>query len=229
MKGWAKVCKNFYMWDYANNYNCYLLPSNSFNVFQDNIKFAVECGVQFYFTQASHDSRQPVFEELREYLTASLMWDANIDYAAYIDDFFINYYKDAAPGVRKYFESLRDYYAYLEQSQGLAGGIFTNLRKAEYWPKNLVDTWMGYINEAYEAIEPLKTKDVDMYNKLYDRICKESLSVRFMLIDLHSSYYSATELLEMKYAWKADATRLKIGNLREELSITSLYTEWGIN
>ena len=228
MRGWAKVCKNFYMWDYANNYNCYMIGSNSFNVFQDNIKFAVECGVQFYFTQASHDSRQPVFEELREYLTANLMWDCNLDYAYYIDDFFNNFYKDSAVAMKKYFDSFRDYYSYLEQTQKLAGGIFTNLRKAEFWPRNLLDKWMGYIDEAYESIEHLKTKDVALYNKLHDRINKESLSIRFLLIDLHGGTYNDAELLEMKYAFKDDATKLKIGNVRESTSITELYKEWGI-
>ncbi len=228
MRGWGKVCKNFYMWDYANNYNCYLIGSNSFNVFQDNIQFAVDCGVQFYFTQASHDSRQPVFEELREYLTANLMWDCNIDYASYIDDFFINYYKDSAQAMKKYFDAFRDYYAYLEETQSLSGNIFHVLRNANYWPKHLLDKWMEYIDEAYESIEHLKTTDIDLYNKLHNRINKESLSIRFLLIDLHAGSYSEQQLLDMKYAWKDDATTCKIANLRENTPITELYKEWGI-
>ena len=228
MKGWSRVCKNFYMWDYAHNFSCYLINNNAFNVLQDNIKFAVECGVQFYFTQASHDSRAPIFEELREYLTASLMWDANIDYAAYIDDFFAHYYKDAAPAMRKYFEGLRDWYAYLEETEGLTGFIFTQLKKANYWPKAVLDKWMTYIDEAYASIEYLKNSDKELYDKLYLRINKESLSIRFMLIELHGNSYNDVELREMKYAWKDDATLNKIANTGEGRSVTGLYADWGI-
>ena len=229
LQGWAAVTDNLYMWDYANNFNCYMINSNTFNVLKENMEFALECNVKFYFTQAAHDSRQPVFEELREFLTAQLMWDINQDYLTLINDFFSFYYKDAAPGVRKYFDGLRDWYQYLTEEKGVYGGIFQNLRKAEYWPKTKLEEWLGYLNEAYAAIEPIKETDITLYNSLYDRINKESLSVRFLLIDCYSSQYNSEELKQMRLDWKADAVRLKIANLSEGNPLSSsLFSEWGI-
>ncbi|GHV00718.1 hypothetical protein FACS1894211_08700 [Clostridia bacterium] len=227
-RGWSAVTNQIHVWNYAANFRNYFVPFNSFNTMQDNYKFALECSAVGFLDQAIYDSFSSGFEALRIWLESKLMWDVNESFNALVDAFFTQYYKDAAPGVRKYFDSLRSWYAYLENEKSISGAIFADLDKAEYWPKNKLDQWQGYLGEAYAAIEPLKTSDPLLYKTLFLRIQKESLSIRYLLIALYGNLYSQQTLLQMKLDFKADALTHKISHISESVLISDVYVRWGI-
>ncbi len=81
---------------------------------------------------------------------------------------------------------------------------------------------MSLIEQALQSIEPLKESNPEQYAKLHDRITIESIQFRYILIELYSSKYSATELLEMKQDFKADYNRLGF------TPNNTLWIKWGI-
>ena len=86
-----------------------------------------------------------------------------------------------------------------------------------------------YENPNLGAIEEYKTTVPARYGKLYDRICLESLAVRFLIIDLYGSQvYTAPELYAEKVAFKADCARLNYTKYSENRLITALWAEWKI-
>ncbi|MGD9496513.1 MAG: DUF4838 domain-containing protein [Armatimonadota bacterium] len=59
---------------------------------------------------------------LNFYLAAKLMWDADADVAAILDDYFTGMYGPAAPPMREYFETIRD----LARQRYLKGELFAD-------------------------------------------------------------------------------------------------------
>ena len=67
----------------------------------------------------------------------------------------------------------------------------------------MLNEWLGYIDEAYESISHLEVSDPGLYKLLKDRITLESISPRYMIIELYSVYYSAEEYQEMLQSLKS--------------------------
>ena len=84
------------------------------------------------------------------------------------------------------------------------------------------------IDEAYDSIEPLKSKDTENYNKYKDKICLESLFLRHIEIEVYSSSYTDAQLLSMKKQFKSDCERLRVKKMGDGVSIENLYSAWGI-
>jgi hypothetical protein len=88
---------------------------------------------------------------------------------------------------------------------------------------------MEIIEEAYKSIEPLKTTNKAEYDRIYEAINLESMTIRYMLITFHPNFFSKTELYEMKMEWKNDATNLRITKYWEHTDISELYKMWEIS
>ena len=106
--------------------------------------------------------------------------------------------------MRKYYDALRIHYAYLAEYNNVGGWIGNRIDNAAYFPVNTLFEWVGYIDEAYKAIESLKESDTALYNQLYDRICLESLAPRYLIMSLYgeqvyaSGEFSAKKLTQEK-------------------------------
>lgn len=64
-------------------------------------------------------------------------------------------------------------------------------------------------------IKQSKASNPDMYRKLYDNICLESVFVRYALIEFCYGNYSPNELLNKKLALKEDMNRLGVNRAAE--------------
>lgn len=230
LSGWKAVSKKMYIWSYACNFNHYMVNFNNFNTMQANYKYLIERGVSYYMDQASYNTPTPCFEALRIFLMSRLMWDVDRDFNQLLDDFFTNYYKDAAPYMREYFDGIRNWYAYLETSKGLrTGSIYADIETTEFWPKAVLDMQLSTIDKAYEAIEYYKTVDPAMYEKLYSRINLESLSPRYLLCVLYENSYTPSEIKALRSAFKEDAIAHNLIRTREkESEFSQLYASWGV-
>lgn len=229
MKAWSTMAHTIYVWNYDTNYACYLANYNTFDVLQKNMQFFRDYNVQLLFNQGEHNqARGTDFTDLSIYLTSKLRWNVDADYEGLIEDFFKNYYKDAAGEMLDLFNHLRVWENYMESVLGFNGLKNNTPVQAKYWPKGVLDGFMAEIDGAYKAIEPLKERDPATYEKLYLRICAESLTFRYAIITLYPSEYTQSELLAMKLAFQADADRIGIGYFKETGTINQLYANWGI-
>lgn len=83
-------------------------------------------------------------------------------------------------------------------------------------------------DKAYENIEVYRESDRERYKQLYDRITLESIQFRYILISLYGSQYTDAELLDMKYAFKADAEHLGLRFYVENIPLEDLWKRWMI-
>ena len=116
----------------------------------------------------------------------------------------------------------------MKTEKNIRGEWFQDLLNEENFPKGYIDTMLGYFDEAYEAIEPLKNTNPTLYETLYDRICLESLTYRYLDVQIYSTYYNNQELLELRRDFKDDTMRLGVTQWYELGLITLLWEEWGL-
>lgn len=229
MKKWNTICKHIFFWPYDTNFTTYFAWHDTFNSLPELYEVMKEYGVSYIFNQGQHNvTVHTGFHFLKGYLNAKLAWDVDADYNALIDGFFTNYFKSAAEPMREYFESFRSWMQYLRDYENMPGQINYTWKK-DYVPKRVLDKWNGYIEQAYEAIKPLKSTDLEQYNTLYDRIQTESMAIRCWLIEFYGTSYDDDVLKEMQKSFKADADRLGFTRYSSDLTISEvLWTKWGL-
>ena len=108
-------------------------------------------------------------------------------------------------------------------------GKFWQYVKEDIYPVGIVEFLKGKINQAYDAIEPLKSKDVEKYNTMSDKILLESMFVRYVDIQLYgANAANDAELISIKNQFKFDCEKLRITKRGDGRNIDQLYSEWGI-
>jgi hypothetical protein len=230
VKGWGALTKNMAVWSYATNFTSNFLNFNNFNSLQENYQYFARQGTVLSMMDqgVTYDFHSPCFLDYRIYLMSKLMWNADDDVNRLTADFFNNYYRGAAKLMTKYFDEIRLRYAYIEAELGASGGIYADLEKSQFWPYGTLKQWQGYIGEALLAVEEYKTADPALYYRLEQRIARESLSVRYLLLTLYGSRYENGALYAERLAFKNDCARLAVTKLSEHTDIDSLFNLWGI-
>lgn len=231
MQEWhALVGDNVYYWFYQSYFYNYFLFYNNFESMQDNYRAAVDNGAVWMYDQSQYDNAASTgFQMLKVYLSSKLMWDVDADVAKLTEGFFDRYFKAASGTMYDLFTSIRLNYLWMAESLGVSGWIGTRINTSEYFKLNTLLEWEKLIEKAYEDIESLKISDYDSYQKVYNRINLESLSVRYLLIDLYGTQiYSTQELFEQKQQFKQDCSKLNVTRTSEGGLITKLWSEWGI-
>ena len=92
-----------------------------------------------------------------------------------------------------------NHYSVLKEKYGFAGTCYEKMDISEYWPISLLDRWLGYMEDAFKAIERYKYIDADLYETLYEHISIEKTCLQYRMIELHgSNYYKIDELVKVK-------------------------------
>jgi len=95
---WSRVADGqLYIWDYQANFTSYMLPHPNLHVFAENIRVFRRFGAVGVFEQG--DALCPIgdFVALKQYVTAHLLWNPDLDWTALRDEFLTGYYGPAAP------------------------------------------------------------------------------------------------------------------------------------
>lgn len=231
MQEWnALAGENMYYWFYQSYFYNYFLFYNNFDSMQDNYRAAVDNGAVWMYDQSQYNNAASTgFQMLKVYLSSKLMWDVNADVTALTQNFFDRYFKAASQTMYDLFTAIRLNYLWMSESQGVSGWIGTRVNTSEYFKLNTLLEWEQLIEQAYEDIAPLQISDAALYEKVHDRINLESLSVRYLLIDLYGTQlYTTQELYEQKVQFKQDCAALNITRLSEGELVTVLWSQWGI-
>ena len=110
MSGWAKICKQLYVWDYTTNFKHFPMPFPNVLALQDNIRFFRDSKVDFLFEQGAWQGYHGDFAELKTWLISKWMWNPDLPQEGLLDDFFNGYYGKGAPWVRTYFDALHSFH-----------------------------------------------------------------------------------------------------------------------
>lgn len=102
VRGWRKVTDKLLLWDYVTGFTHYHIPFPNFYSFQPNLRFYEREGIAGVFEQGNYEDSDPAFADLRAYLLAKLLWNANTDVEKTIQEFTRGYYGKAAPYVLAY-------------------------------------------------------------------------------------------------------------------------------
>lgn len=226
---WTVCTDNLVVWSYSTNFRHYLIDYPNWEMFYKQYDFYAQHNVKLLFEQGQASSGQydsTTFLSLRAFLQAELSFDSKQDYNTLVDEWFTHYFRAAKDSMYRYYSELRDLHQYNMANNGLSGGVYVDLKKAKYWPKATLLRWLDYIEEAYEDIKPLQNEQADLYERLYDRINKESLMVRYLLIELYGSSFTDEELYTAKKSFENDIYKYKIGYLSESTKMSAFFSTW---
>ncbi len=230
-EAWAACTDTIYMWTYCTNFGHYLFPYNTYDKMMENYRYFKNAGATFMFSQGQHNVTSPShFSMFKEYLTSRALFNVNDNLADITDDFFAAYFKDAQQPMRQYYDELQAHLGYLAEAYPvqLNGYIREEIASLQYWPKETLQKWMGYIDEAYASIEKYKETDKELYEVLHKHILQESIFLRYALLELHFGSYHADELNTLRRQFKSDCEMLGINNISEWVPLTTVYSRWGI-
>ena len=124
------------------------------------------------------------------------------------------------------YDETRLWYAHLT-SLGYKNAFGTDLplSKATF-PQNTVENFINMFKPAYEAIAPLKTFAPERYQILYDRILKEELAYRHILLEAYSSNMTPQQLASEREFWKTEVLRLGFNKIKEFGAIETVWANW---
>jgi hypothetical protein len=131
----------------------------------------------------------------------------------------------------RFYESYRVHAEYTVNhvySAGLA--VYMPLLDIRYWPKDILDTWHGFVEDSLSEIEVLKRVDQNLYEQYYDRITLERISLYYLMVELHQNSYGDQFVQEMKLAFKEDCTRLGVTSTAEgaQKTVDAVLKSWGV-
>jgi hypothetical protein len=187
----------------------------------------------YLFDQGQHNQNVVTdWAPLKNYLEMQLMWDVDADVESLTDNFFENYFKQAAGPMRALFEEYRLFMEYqLDKNPLVKGVCYPGLdawnTKIDLKRETLV-SWIGKIDEALAAIDGLRHTDAETYQELRKRILLESISYRHLLIEKFEKSYFDEDLLKLKLSFKEDVLMLGIRQYYSEGQVDMLFDKMGV-
>ena len=206
IEAWGSLAKSIAFWTYTENYNDYLAPRDCITPMQENYKLIASLNPIFFKEESQGVNYNGTgFMCMKYWLQYKLCWDVNRDVDALIDEYFDHYFQDAKEPMRKYYDSYTMTLRKLAEEKNYSQYDNLNILSKDKFSYGLLNGWLGYIDEAYKAIEYLKDEDEALYNKLKKRIAIESVTVNYSLISLYGNNFSTEALREKVTAFKADS------------------------
>ena len=233
LKGWYDLFEtkgaedNIVIWTYSLPVLGYFAPQNNFGMYFEHYKTMSDMGVNFIFDQAVYDSGIPCFEQLKIYTQAKAMYRSDLSYNDLAYDFIEHYYGEASEGIKEYYNFIRSYYKYLEETQSFMGGIWTDTTLENLWTMEVLNEMMAIFEKCFAQIEGLKTTDPDRYEVLNSRIKREQLTPQYLLF----SYYLDVLPQDKKEAYWYDLNtytkKFEIVSTRESGNdVEKLISDW---
>lgn len=109
IKGWTRISKNLYVWDYITNFGAYVLPYPNLDGMFASIQWLAGFpSIKGYFAQGSMASIGAEFACLRQWVGARLLWNPSQDRRKLVAEFVKGYYGDAAPYISEHIKLIHE-------------------------------------------------------------------------------------------------------------------------
>lgn len=232
LKKWGAVCENVAVWLYEVHFENFFYPYCSWQTIADNARFCFENNANYFFNQDQFNIDSPLgFTDLKLYLNAKMSFNTSYNQLDYVKKYFKYSYGEAGDAMYRLYREVQIYYEELHRVYPSVadGSLKEKIANKRYWPKPLLEYWLGIIDEAYEDIAELALTDPSLYKECYDKINLESLPYRYMLCSLYESEYSEEEIFDLRTAFKKDCDYFGIDRTKEATpDLESIYKSWGI-
>ena len=232
-KGWDSLSKEMSLYLYSTNYKYFLTPTAFFEQLQGMYQLGAKGDGYFVFDlgQRLQSGGVTAWHVFKSYLISKLSWNVNLDIGELTKQFFKGYFGESADAMMKFYTSYRVHAEYTVNHVYAAGtSVYMPMNDVRYWPKNILDQWNGYVEEALSDIEVLKRVNPIAYQQYYDRITLERISLYYLMVELHQNSYSDDFVWQMKLAFKEDCARLGVTVTGElaKLTIDAVLSSWGM-
>lgn len=216
---WSALCQNFGYWGYSTNYANYMVLYNSFTASQNTYRTILDnMNPRWIFDQGQHNNgNSTVFTHFKMYLQSQWQWDVNRDYYSLKKNFFKTYFGAGATAMETFYDQYTTHMHFIQEEYNVGKGVFENVVKGEYFSYNMLMQWMNLLDEAYKAIEVHKDNPA-LYEKMYNHINLEGLSIKFLILKLYQGRLSMAELNEMKTQFNQELRMHGVTNFGTETS-----------
>ena len=146
LRAWSKICgrDQLFIWDYATNFGNYPQPLCNIRSIRPNLRTFVQNGVIGIFEQGCYNTTGGSFAELKAYLMARFLWNADYDYEVALTEYLDGVYGPAAPAIRRYIDLFQDNVA----QKNLHAHIFDRTWSAAYLSSEIIDRADELLDEA---------------------------------------------------------------------------------
>ncbi len=180
------------------NINCVgygWLPFNDLLTMGGNYQMVAERGYIGYVEEGGTAYEYPCMQKLKNYISSQLWWDADsgsVDELAY--EFIDFYYAPVAEEFKAYYRALKQFQIYQVEKLNLRVVIMnSSYGNAEYWPYDFLMEFDEMVEGMLKKIESLKTVDMELYQKYFDRINVEKVWLNFALCNYYKQYFSDSD------------------------------------
>ncbi len=106
LRGWSKVCRRLYVWDYVTDFSHYQLPLPNIPVLGPNLALLARSHVKGVFEEGAPDTKGAEMSELKAWVLAKLLWNPALDAEALVKEFLDGYYGPAGAKIGAWLEDL---------------------------------------------------------------------------------------------------------------------------
>lgn len=222
LRRWRVLCKKLCVWIYQTNFYHFLAPYDWFPTTQENYRFCRDLNVHLLYDEGQYGQiNASALNELKTFLTARLMWDADADQELWTNRFIHAYYGAAAPLVRKYYDEVLENNARWHKEVGIGAEwyIYFKILRKDVWHECDLRRWQDYFRQAIEEIEA-SNEDADRKRELCRRVQLEALAPRYLLTALYDTSY------EERKAFLEELNRLEVRSVTEWKTVDKFSEEW---
>lgn len=191
---WADITDRLMTWEYRICYSAYYRFFDNFGTMQDESIQYCKDGVANMMLQYTTGSKHASMSDLNVYLNSKILWNVYADQQKLIDNFMNAYYKTGAPYVKEYLDVMRSHLAAInaESAGGFHMGMYDNdtpsYGTARTWNKAVLEKALGLLEKASATYDVIQ--DVEQRERLKNRVLRESVCLRYIILDNYESYYN---------------------------------------
>jgi len=150
VRKWGELTDKLFVWDYLTNFHNYLQPMPNLHVMQEDMQFFAENNVVGMYMQSVYGAgAKGDFQDLRNYLSAKLMWDPYCDFERGMDEFLAFYYGTSGASLLKKWIKFME--TYVTENNIHFGMYFTP--NSRLFTKEFLDAGESLISEAERLAE----------------------------------------------------------------------------
>ncbi len=228
---WTDLTDRLMTWEYRTNYSAYYQFFDNFGTMQDETIRYYEDGVINMMLQYTTGSGLASMSDLNVYLNSKILWNVYADQEKLIDDFMDAFYKTGAPYVKEYLNLMRSHLAAVnvEQAGNFHMGMYStdtpSYQTAKTWSRAVLEKALDLLGKASATYDEIE--DAEQRERLKNRVLRESVCVRYIVLSNYESYYNiySPDYDKAIDEWEADLKTLNASCHREGGGVGSFIDE----
>ena len=228
---WTDLTDRLMTWEYRTNFSAYYQFFDNFGTMQDETIRYYKDGVINMMLQYTTGSGLASMSDLNVYLNSKILWNVYADQEKLIDDFMNAFYKTGAPYVKEYLNLMRSHLAAVnvEQAGNFHMGMYStdtpSYQTAKTWSRAVLEKALDLLGKASATYDEIE--DPEQRERLKNRVLRESVCVRYIVLSNYESYYNiySPDYDKAIDEWEADLKTLNASCHREGGSVGSFIDE----